>query len=214
LEELRAKLEAEEQAKKQIDFDFKAKEKEYMEAVLDGETDKALAIREEIREAERKQFELELEQRTSQAVEISKAEIELKETIEAAQSTYPVFDANSDKFDQELTAEALDLFESFKLKGYEPADAMRRAVRYVVRANGLEIGDKPAAQAPAAQRRQPAKPTTEQVEKKLEQASRQPPAGTPNRAEDRTPNIFELSEEDFDKLSREELARIRGDMIT
>ena len=52
-----------------VDFDFDDAETKYMEAVLDGETNKAKQIRAEIRAMERQQMQMEL--RTVYAADIS-----------------------------------------------------------------------------------------------------------------------------------------------
>ena len=50
-------------------YDFVGKEKEYQDLVLDGETDKAAALREEIRTAEREQLMSEVQSKMGQTVQ-------------------------------------------------------------------------------------------------------------------------------------------------
>lgn len=199
------------------DFDFDAKEKEYMEAVLDGETDKALNIRKEIRAAEQAAQEAKLQEVQSQAKTQTKAELELQETVGELQKEYPVFDAQSESFNQDLTDEALELYESFAQRGYEPADAMRRAVRYTVKVNDLD--EKPVTQQQQTQTKKqskqetkPQSPGKEQVQNKLEKAAQQPPDVSDASTEvENTPDIEAMPENDFDKLSEQEERRLRGD---
>lgn len=205
-----AEYERAHQAKKQApEFDFEAKEKAYLEAVLDGETDKAMALRREIRAAERAAWEAQVAEASSRTREMTKAELELTTTVQELQSTYPVFDAESETFDEGLTQEALDLFEGFKVRGYAPAAAMRKAVGYVVAANSLET---PAAPSASSASSVPQRPSAAQVQRKLEAATQQPPqpAGTPPEP---SIDVMRMSEEDFDKLSEAELRKLRGDLV-
>ena len=194
-----------------IDFDFDAKEDEYMDAVLDGDKDKARSIRQEIRQAETQLYQQQMQQASTSTREATKAELELKSTVERLQAEYPVFDGNSDRYDQNLTEEALDLFEGFKSRGYDPATAMRRAVRYVVRANGLEDAADEADEVPAEKPTQhKAKP--EEGKRKVKRAAKQPPQPSPRDVSD-SADVMNMTEDEFDKLSDQELAKLRGDLI-
>lgn len=197
-----------------IDFDFSAKEEAYMDAVLDGEKDKAKSIREEIRQAEQQLYRQQMDQASTSTREATKAELELNSTINELTTEYPVFDGQSENYDQNLTEEALDLFEGFKGRGYDPATAMRRAVRYVVRANDLDQSESEAS--PAAGKAGKGggldqhRATEEQGKRKAQRAAKQPPEPeTRSTTEGR--DVMNMSEEDFDKLSDQEIARMRGD---
>ena len=215
LQEMEKEREASDPSKA-VDFDFDAKEKEYMDAVLDGESDKALSIRKEIRAAEQAAVDARLQEAQGSAKEQTKAELELQSTIGELQTQYPQFNGESDNFDQELTNEALDLFESFKMRGYDPAAAMRRAVRYTVSANGVEAPST-ARQAKAEPESKPSRPrstqpTPEQRSRKLDVAQQQPPATTGQNVDD-TPDVMNMPEEQFDKLSAEDERVARGDFL-
>jgi len=193
-----------------IDFDFEAKEEAYMDAVLDGEKDKAKQIRNEIRQAEQQLYRQEVEQYSSSTREATKTELKLQETVDQLQTDYPVFDGQSDQYDENLTAEALDLFEGFKGRGYDPVTAMQRATRYVVRANGL---DQPAeTEQPKGLEAGQHQATKEQAAKKAEKAAKQPPQPS-SRTTDESRDVMNLTEEDFDKLSEADLRRLRGDFV-
>ena len=203
---------------KAVDFDFKDAEKRYMDAVIDGKTDEALQIREEIRAAERTYYQAEVQQAQQQAAEMTKAELALNEVINAAQTDYPVFDGTSEQFNEDVTQEAMDLFESFKSRGYDPAAAMRRAVNYTVKANDLSpaSAEQETASEPEPQQAEKpkAKRRTKTVDQKLADAEKQPPMPSQTRGgsePDRDP--MQMSEEEFDKLDPKEEARLRGDIL-
>lgn len=191
------------------EYDFDAKEREFIEATLDGETDKALAIRREIREAEQAAWRAQVEEASSRTREATKAEIELNETIAELQNRYPVFNGDAEGFNEELTREALDLFEGFKFKGHKPSVAMRKAVRYVVAANGLENLTTELVD-PVESKSQQATP--QQVQKKLDLATQQPPDPTGTAAPPPPTNLMDMTDAEFDALSEAELRKYRGDL--
>lgn len=193
-----------------VDFDFEAKEDAYMDAVLDGDKQEARNIRQEIRQAEKQLYEQQMRQASTSTREETKAELELQSTINELQTQYPVFDGNSDNYDQNLTEEALELFEGFKAQKYDPATAMRRAVRYVARANQLDAQGNPV-ETPAEEPKAQHKAEPEAGRKKVKRQAKQPPQPDPRQVSD-APDPMSMSEDEFDKLSDQELAKIRGDL--
>jgi hypothetical protein len=192
-------------------FDFVGREKAYMEAVLDGEVDKALAIRTEIRAAEQALLDLRLNEARSAATEATKSELALKQTIDELQTQYPVFDGESESFNEDITNEALELFQAFQGQGYDPVSAMQRAVRYTVKLHDLDAPAVPAAPVKPASAA-PAAPAPAQIRAKLDVATQQPPIAA-GRVADRVPDVRSMPEEQFDKLSRQDEAVLRGDFI-
>jgi hypothetical protein len=196
-------------------FDFDAKEKAYMEATLDGETDKALAIRREIRAAEQALYESRMRESAHQAREQTKTELKLQETIEVAQNKYPVFNAESDVFDPDITAEALELFEGYKARGYEPAAALDRAVQMTAKFYDLDapaVAPEPQQSGQSKPTKQP-KPTKEQVKAKMDMAAKQPPTTNKQSSDEPLRDIFAMKESDFDKISAEDERVLRGDFV-
>lgn len=211
-----------------VDFDFDAKEKEYMQAVLDGETDKALEIRKEIRSAETALQEAKVQQAQQEAQYKTKAQLELEQTVTEAQQAYPEFDASSEIYNEEATQEALELFEALKSRGYTPADAMHRSVRLTVSAYGLgqqqqqtqaQTQDRAQSQGRRSQQDQNQGQDREQsqqtLDDKMQTASRQPPTPAQDRESAQLPNKdpMQMSEKEFDALSEEEERRLRGDFV-
>lgn len=210
-----AELERERQAAdpaKAVNFDFEAKEKAYMEAVLDGESDKALAIRREIRAAEQAVLQARFQETAAATRQATKAELELETTIGELQRQYPVFDGESDQFDQALTDETLELFQGFQRQGYDPASAMRRAVRYTVKMYDLDAAEAAAPATESKSGKPKPKLEPEQVQRKLDIAAKQPPQPA-GRSEDELPDIMNMPEEQFDKLSEQDERVLRGDFV-
>jgi hypothetical protein len=198
-----------------VDFDFKGKEKAYMDAVLDGDTDKALTIRDEIRIAEQSLFQQMTQKAEQTARTAAKQDIKLEQTISELTSKYPTFDPDHADYSDDLTREALSFQRTFISDGYDPDKALRKAVAYVAKIHDLtEAGAAPAPQGLQAAAAAPAtpKPTQAQVEGKMRVAGQQPPV-VPSAGKDapRGVNIMEMSDEEFEKLSPDEIRKFRGD---
>jgi hypothetical protein len=114
------------------EYDFDTKEVEYQDLVLNGETEKAVALRSEIRNAEKEQFMFEVQAKMGQTVQQSKEMTELQAKANEIEATYSFLNENSADFDAELQAEVIDLRDAFSVQGYSAADALERATNYTL----------------------------------------------------------------------------------
>lgn len=191
------------QTKAPVNVDLDGMEKAYMTAVLDGDQDKALEIRRQIRAAEERAIQDRIAQFSTTTREETKASLALEATIKEVQAKYPVFDENSEVFKPEYSEEALELFQTFAQK--LPRDlAMRKAVEYVVKVNGLES---PTPVSP------PVAPRPTGLRQKLEAANAQPPVIAGRAAAPMTTDILSMTDDEFDALPVSEIRRLRGDRV-
>ena len=207
LREQAAQREATQQANA---FDFDGKEKEQVQAILDGDTDKALALRKEIRSAERAVLQAEMAAPLQNVTERVTTEMDLKQAVKSLTAKYPVFDPNSDTYDDAITEETLALFEAYKTRGYTPAEAMGKAAKMMAQEYGF--GEAETAE-PAPTKAGKKVPTAAQRAAKLDVAKKQPTSGVIPKNEDSDPSLDEMSEEDFDKLPEATKRRMRGDTL-
>ena len=215
LDEINAANEKAEEAPESYDFD--AKEVEYQNMVLDGETDKAVALRREIRKAEREQLEYEMRQEMSQTVNQDRQMTALQQAANAMEDAYPVFDRNSDDFSEDMTNEVIELRDAFMMKGYEAVDALSKAVKYVVKDHDLDQAQESAPSlAGKAQKSDELAKKRAQVSKKLKAAEAQPPElpgeSSSNHGE-KGLDLSTMTEEEFDALPEATLKRLRGDIL-
>lgn len=215
LDEINAANEKAEEAPESYDFD--AKEVEYQNMVLDGETDKAVALRREIRKAEREQLEYEMRQEMSQTVNQDRQMTALQQAANAMEDAYPVFDRNSDDFNEDMTNEVVELRDAFIMKGYEAVDALSKAVKYVVKDHDLDQAQESAPSlAGKAQKSDELAKKRAQVSKKLKAAEAQPPElpgeSSSNHGE-KGLDLSTMTEEEFDALPEATLKRLRGDIL-
>ncbi|HCX22401.1 MAG TPA: hypothetical protein DHN29_10830 [Cytophagales bacterium] len=193
-------------------YEFDTKEAEYQQLVLDGESEKATALRTEIRNAEREQTMFEVQQKMGQTVQQSQEAIQLQTTAELIQEQYPILDENSQDYNKEMADEVIDLRDAFIVQGYQASDALTKATKYVV------AGNEPLVEATSSLKKgngeiaQKKKKAT--VQKKIEASESQPPdlkgQGNAERGEG-TLDVNALSEDEFNALPEETLRRLRGD---
>lgn len=195
-------------------YDFDDAEDRYMDAILEGDKDKAKAIRAEIRTEERKQFEQEstkvakqstadeLRQRDAQAEQVS-----LQRVLADAVAKYPFLDSASDEANADAIEDVVARRNYFIQQGKSPSKALAMAVekiapRYAPKDEkpSRKPGEKPEA-------------SEEQIRKNLDRSGRipQPPAGVGERGKDI--DYAALSEDEFDALSAEDKRKARGDYV-
>lgn len=124
-------------------FDFKAKGKEYREALLNGEDDKAEALEAEIDAAKAAKMRADLLETVRQDREQERARQELatvQAVIAKVMKDYSIFnDEAGDDFDQEALDEMIGLRDAYMRKGMPQAEAIRKAADRIAQVNGLEV---------------------------------------------------------------------------
>lgn len=188
------------------DYDFESREREYMDAVLEGDHTKALSLRRDIRAAEMELARSVAAVQAQQAKESTKAELEFEQTIALIEADYPVFDQSNAAYNQELVDEALELHAGFISRGYSPAAAMRKATQYVAKANDL-------APRSAVKPLAPARKTPAVSQSKLDMAAAQPPVQGGISGGEVEPDYSRLSDAEWDALPAATVARLRGDLF-
>lgn len=190
------------------EYDFGAKELQYQEFILNGEADKAAALRAEIREVERKTMMFEVQQQMGQTVQQSTEAIALQNKAVELQAAFPELDEMAPEYNKEMTQEVMDLRDAFMIQGFTGADALEKAAKYVVQPK-QEV--EAAVETDTTQKAVVEKKKVANTKKKIQAAEKQPPTlkGT-NKAEKKV-DISKMSVEEFDALPAETLRRMRGD---
>lgn len=216
---LKKRIEQSEKVQKEIEetpeaYDFDSREEEYMDAVLDGDKDKAKAIRKEIRQAEASKMESELTRDIEQKVTRSSTETAIQDAAHAIEEAFPIFDSNSDDFNETLTAEVNKYMTGFVQSGQNPVEALEEATTYVLQKNNML--DASTESVPTLGNTDPTAKKKAQVSKKLKAAESQPPdlpgESSANKGE-QPYDLNNMTEEEFDALPEATLKRIRGDIL-
>lgn len=216
LDDLMATRQAEAEAPS--DYDFAEKEIEYQNLLLDGESQKAAALRAEIRAAERAQLEYEMTQKMTQQVTQSQQATALQQAASDLEANFPVFDVNSAEYNAEYTQEVIDLRDAFIVKGDNAVAALSKAAKFVIREYGLEAPE-PTKPSLSDTNKRPvdelAKKRAE-VSRKIKAAESQPPElpgeSSANRGE-KLMDISNMTEDEFNALPEATLKRLRGDIL-
>lgn len=202
----------EEEAPPKIEFDFDAKEQEYMELVTDGEFEKAKTVRAEIRSAEKEEYEQMVQyQQRNNATQVNQ-QIEFDRTVQSLNVEFEAYNPESEQYDQVMVDEVLARQGMFIERGQTPAQALDSAAREVALLydipsayEGELDADPEPAPAPA--------PRKADVKKKVQQQRAQPPtmdAGSPGGNENKSPT--NMSDAEFEALPEATKARMRGDI--
>ncbi len=195
------------------EYDFGSKEAEYQQLVLDGEAEKAVDLRNEIRNAEKEQFMFEVQAKIGQTVQKSQEMTELQTKAAEIEATFPVLNENSADFDVDLQNEVVELRNAFMSQGYTPADSLTKAAEYTLAAKRPELlNPTEVAEAPKANEQVVQKKKVANINKKLKAADSQPPSMKGESAKgDKKIDLNMLSDDEFSALPEETLRRMRGD---
>ena len=199
-------------------YNFDEKEIEYQQMVLDGETDKAVALRKEIRAAEKAELEYEMGQKfTQQSTQHQEIQV-LQKAANELEAQYSVFDADSTNFNAEYTQEVVNLRDAFISQGQTPVEALQKAASYVIKINDISSDISNPSLSPSKKTKQPADQVAKkrkEVSKKLKAAESQPPdmPGESSSAHgEKVVDISSMTDDEFNALPEATLKRLRGDI--
>lgn len=202
-------------------YDFGAKEAEYMDAVLDGDKEKAMALRAEIRTAEATQYQREAQQNQEATINQTREQLEFDTVLQDVMNKYPMLDTEKEEADSELLSHTNAIFAGYVQQGYLRADAMRMAVDTSMKAFHPELINPQALGEEKAVPAEPVPGTTQtEVKRKVETAAKQPPTpageSNANNAADALPDITRMSDEEllsYANKNPDSFAKMRGDYV-
>ena len=198
------------------EFDYDKGELEYQQLVLEGEAEKAAALRQQMRKSEREQIAYEMRKEMGNTVSQNAQETALATAAKELEEAFPVFDHNSEVFDKDLTQEVVGLRDAFITQGYEAVDALSKAVNFVVKSNDLEAESETPSLATTKNTQNVADKKRKEVSRKLKAAESQPPEmpGESSSARgEQAVNLGNLTEDEFNALPDATLKRLRGDLF-
>lgn len=118
----------EEQAAKLMD--------EYTKALDDGDTKKSATLLLQVRQLDREIARIEAAARSAHDSAIAVEQVRLDMLIDQLEEKYPQLREGSDEYDPDLVDEITDLRTAFESRGQASSDALRKAVKYVLRDEG------------------------------------------------------------------------------
>lgn len=204
----------------QIEDELTAMEEKYNDLLAEGDTKAATRMMTEIR---RKNAELNaatIAQRDAEIMARAVEKVRYDEALDRIERAYPQLDPDSEEYDEDVYQDVVDLMQAGQRRGLSATKALQRAVDRVLGADtsaqkrATTTTPRVSEEDVAAQRR------GEAVKRNLDAARRQPPAthraGAGNDVAGgalTAKAVIEMSEEDFNKLSEKDLAKLRGDEL-
>ena len=171
-------------------------------ALMDGDKDKAKALRTQINALRNKVDSYRTETVTEQARQRAVQELRYNNAYEQAISDFPELDDASPDFDSDKEGEVRELLQGFVSQGVAPDVALKRAVKYVMGTAGKKTVEKP-----ADNRATKARQTAADANK------RQPPSlnSVGKDSTDTGIDVSSLSFKDIGKMDQAQLRKLRGD---
>lgn len=192
-------------------FDVQAKEKEYLDLLMEGETDKATQIRMEINKHIAEQAETAAEQRILKRA----AQSELSAVSNKIVEDWPYLDTPAGKSAIELIVFRRHQYEQ---QGLSPAAALQRAANELAPKLAPDDAETPTRDGTGStdNSRQTDTRRVRAVERGIKDSQAQPPtlsAGVGNRQQSSTGalNVETMDEEQFARLTTAEKRKLRGD---
>ncbi len=200
------------------DFNFevdKDKFQQMQDFLLDGETEKAMAIYQELNKATIDATLQQSDRRFEEKMAIHEQNRELRAAGKDVVASFPELDRNGDDFDEQLSADVVATRDFYmQHRGMTPGDALRRAAKEV--ANDYGIEDR------AAKKETPAKRSATQTKKQKADIKRKVAlaekeqgrlGGQSANNREELPDINSMSDDQFDRLDPRTKAKMRGDIL-
>ena len=194
-------------------YDYASKEKEAMDAILEGDTEKYTRIRNEIRAQEKTDYLREAKKLSSEGDESVRESLTFEEAGADIEQQYPQFAEGTEEYNAEARTELIDLFAGYASMGtMTRAAALRKAADKTARMYGY---DKPAE--PEAEPDPGKVVETKKVDpkKKASVAKQQPPAlkGSAGLDNEGASDFSSMSDEEFEALPESKKRIARGDVL-
>ena len=189
----------------------------YEDLILDGKKDEARKVRRQVEGLRDELSEYQTNTKSEAARKAAIDEMSYNAQLAGYEAKYPALNPEHEDFDEEKTDEVASLLTAFVKAGQKRADALAKAVKYVLGAPAAPSkgGDDDKAKGMAEQR------AAEARKKAAEANKKQPPdgknvgldsdkAGGGNKGDI---DIMRMTQDKFAKLDEETLSKLRGDEV-
>lgn len=194
-----------------VDDQLAELDNKYTQALADGQYEEAAKLMAQSRQIERQMFSAALSQvanqTRTQANSETREQLRYESLLAEVERAVPQVAPDSDAYDEGLVAEISHLANAFERVGERPADALEKAMSYVF-PQGWRSVKQAAAITPQTR--------ATDVAKNLAAAKAIPPKMVAGENSDKAGmtakiDIMKLSDAELDKLTEDQLARLRGD---
>lgn len=186
----------------------------YEDLILDGKKEEARKIRKQVDSMREELVEYQTSVKSDAARKAAIDELSYNAQLASFEAKYPALNPEHEDFDEDQTNEVATLLNAFVKSGVKRADALSKAVKYVL-GNPPEQKVSDAAKALAEERARKAR------EKAAEANSKQPPntakvgldSDKAGKGGELGIDVMRLSQDKFAKLDEETKAKLRGDEL-
>ena len=186
----------------------------YEDLILDGKKDEARKIRKQVDAMREELVEYQTSVKSDAARKAAVDELSYNAQLAGLEAKYPALNPEHEDFDEDRTNEVATLLNAFVKSGVKRADALSKAVKYVLGAPPEQkVSD--AGKVLAEQRAKTAR------EKAAEADKKQPPnsakvgldSDKAGKGGEQGIDVMRLSQDKFSKLDEETKAKLRGDEL-
>lgn len=224
-EELQRRLDAAEERKQsettsenvqELENELDKLDAQYAELLLEGETEKANAVRKQWRQKQNDLFDIRLEQRSSLASKQAIEGMRFDRQLAEYEVKFPVINPDSEDFNQDVANEVADLMSAFEAKGWNSVAALNKAIKYVIPADTGNTGSPDVDPDIVRTKRKVA------ARKKVADVAKKSPPDITDKGRDTDkvgtgdglPDVTKMTPEQFASLSEAQLRKLRGDTLT
>lgn len=192
-------------------YDYDAREKEAMDALLEGDSAKYAQIRNEIRAAEKAETLREAKKIASQGDQQMQETLTFAEAGAKIEQEYPQFLQDGDKFNSAAYEDLMDLYVGYVNSGqYNRVAALQKAAERSAKMHSLEKVSAPKVPDNVVNLKKPI-----DVKAKAAAAKNQPPTMESSESERIEPkvDVNSMSDEEYQALPESTKRRLRGDVM-
>lgn len=187
--------------------------------LMEGELDKAQAVRKEMRQKENKKTQTLLTQQSQQTGNAAVEQIRYETKLAMYETKYPVLNPDSDDYNKAVETEVGELKDAFELQGWGSTAALERAIKYAIPKETPQAEEeKPD---PSIRKQQRA----HQARKEAAAAAKATPPDSSKAGRDSDkggkgdglPDVGKMTPDQFAKWSSDDpaaLAKLRGDTLS
>jgi len=214
-DELKAQLESKEEPNEPEPepFDYKTKEKEAMDAMLEGDSEQYSAINEEIRQAEKAEYVREAQKIANQGDQHMQETLTFDEAGAQIEEDFPEFVEDNEAYNHDAREELMDLYVGYSKSGlYTRTQALQRAAAKAAKIHGLTAASAEEVVVPE----NVVNIVKTDAKKKAAAANAQPPAmesRAQSSSEEPSVDIASMSDEEFEAMPESTKRRARGDIL-
>ena len=203
-----------------VEDELVAMEAKYNDLLAEGDTQTAAQLMTQIRRKNAELSSITAAHRDAEVMARAVEKVRFDEALDRIEEAYPELDPESEDYDEDTYQDVYDLMMAGRQRGLSATKALQRAVARVMGAETTAQKRATTATPRVDENDVASRRRGEAVRRNLDAARRTPPATHRISANNDAAGgaltakaVMSMSEDDFEKLSDKDLARLRGDVL-